>query len=642
MGKAIVYCQTCGKNLREEDFDRGRAFKIDNRPYCADCRPAAPDPEPAPSPPRRSSSERIPAVRPAKDRPGSTGRIPKAQAAPGQNPALLWISIAVLAAVVVLVAVLMSNRTEPREPLPPVVTPPPPRPPKPPAPAPIEPSPLDRDLQALRRLLDEPLKGWKLREIEALLRSVTDKAGPRRAEVEKLRTEVERGNRTLDLREGLIGRWPLDEAAGAVARDASGRGNDATIVGSPGRVPGRIGGAFQFRGGEDYVQLPSGNEFDAQGAGTYTLAAWFMPDLLPPGKEANANDSWYAVLVRQGMHGGLSLTREGRMEMGHWLADQKQAVHYSIDKVVPKVWTHVAGIVDARTGHTMVFINGKSSGESIWAPKASALPMETPWRIGIASPKASEWGWSAHGLVDEVLFYGRALSPEEVALLAEGVIPPDADPRTQEPSDAGLALHLRSDRDLKLEGTLAVSWSDTARGIVAASDVRDERPVLGSIAGRPALTFDGKNDRLSIPATAPLAFGESESFTLAVRVQVGTVRSKGRWQGLVAKSLDAEPWYGIWISDHNRWVFGSKQNLVGSPVRAGASIVVAVQEGGRERRLYVDGQRVATGPAMSGSGAGDLWIGGGKGKAEFFEGEIQEVRIWRRALSPAEIRGFLK
>src|SRR5215204_2507207 len=112
MGKAIVYCQTCGKNLREEDFDRGRAFKIDNRPYCADCRPAVPEPEPVPSPPRRSSTERIPAVRPPKDRPGSTGRIPKAQAAPGQSSTLLWISIAVLAAIGVLVAVLLSSRTE--------------------------------------------------------------------------------------------------------------------------------------------------------------------------------------------------------------------------------------------------------------------------------------------------------------------------------------------------------------------------------------------------------------------------------------------------------------------------------------------------------------------------------------------------
>jgi hypothetical protein len=178
--------------------------------------------------------------------------------------------------------------------------------------------------------------------------------------------------------------------------------------------------------------------------------------------------------------------------------------------------------------------------------------------------------------------------------------------------------------------------------MTATSSVPDERPALLPIDGRPCLKFDGINDHLAIPASPSLSFQESESFTLEVRVHVAALPAKRRWQGVVTKSLGEGTWYGLWIDDRNWWVFGAATNLHGSPAKTGTSVVVGVQEGGRERRLYVNGSRVATGPAMPGSGAGPLWIGGGNGRPEFFDGRIQELRIWRRALDPAEIRALSK
>jgi spore coat protein U-like protein len=45
----------------------------------------------------------------------------------------------------------------------------------------------------------------------------------------------------------LVGYWPLDEAAGALAWDESGLENHATVV-SGTRQAGRIGGAVRFDG----------------------------------------------------------------------------------------------------------------------------------------------------------------------------------------------------------------------------------------------------------------------------------------------------------------------------------------------------------------------------------------------------------
>jgi hypothetical protein len=213
----------------------------------------------------------------------------------------------------------------------PVVAPPPP-PPRPKAP---EPPLIERDLQALRGLLAAAPKDWNTREIDALFRSATDRGGAGREDVDRLRKDYQRGLRLLDLREGLVGRWPLDDTDGAEARDASGRGAHAKIVGNPGRVPGRIGGAFQFRGADDYVELPGGRVFDIRLAACYTICAWFMPENIPPGK-GPAADAHYAILVRNGFHVGLSLAHEGHVSMSHWLLGNKGATASSTERSLPK------------------------------------------------------------------------------------------------------------------------------------------------------------------------------------------------------------------------------------------------------------------------------------------------------------------
>lgn len=74
MGRPIVYCDACGKLLREEDFAKGRAHEVDHRNFCVECRPlpGAPPATPrgTPLPPqKKASSSRTPVAPP--HRPGS-------------------------------------------------------------------------------------------------------------------------------------------------------------------------------------------------------------------------------------------------------------------------------------------------------------------------------------------------------------------------------------------------------------------------------------------------------------------------------------------------------------------------------------------------------------------------------------------
>ncbi len=621
MGKAIVYCQLCGKSLYEDDFERGKASRIDNRPYCSACKAPAPapppparlppPPPPPPPAPRRAISDRIPVLRPP-----STARLPKAPARRKPATALWGSLLFVGVASAIGLTLALAGRQPIPEPPPAVLdVPPTPR-------LKNAPDAGEKDLAKLRQLLAAPPAEWKREEIDVLLGSRPDLEGPRR--------DYARGILGLGLRDGLIGHWMLDEADGTVARDSSGRGNDGQIIGAPARVRGRLGGAFQFRGNdEDGVEIPSANELDTTESKSFSLCAWFLPERVPPGKEDKSNDAWYGLFIRAGMHVGLSYDRSSRVEMGHWLADKKMAQHRSADMIPPGSWTHVVGIVDTVAGRTRVFVNGRPSGETAWAPRSASNRLTSPWRLGIAAPKAKEWSWSLRGALDDVRFYARPLGAEEIALLAEGGALPVGAPAGRTPSDEGLVLHLKGDVAVTAEGTTVNAWGP------ARAD-GDERPSWKAVEGRTSIVFDGRNDRLVMAPLGELAFRETDSFTLLVKVHLdATVR--GRWQGVFAKAPDPPPWFGIYIDDAGRWVFGSPQNLHGSPAKPGGSTVVAVQAGGRERRLYVDGLRVATGPPMDASGAGELWLGGVKGRGEHFHGAIQELRLWRRALDPSEV-----
>ncbi|MCJ7673795.1 MAG: hypothetical protein MUO33_01430, partial [Sedimentisphaerales bacterium] len=53
----------------------------------------------------------------------------------------------------------------------------------------------------------------------------------------------------------LVGWWKLDEASGTTAADSSGNAHNGTLNGNPQWVTGYFGGALEFDGGGDYVEI---------------------------------------------------------------------------------------------------------------------------------------------------------------------------------------------------------------------------------------------------------------------------------------------------------------------------------------------------------------------------------------------------
>lgn len=161
-----------------------------------------------------------------------------------------------------------------------------------------------------------------------------------------------------------------------------------------------------------------------------------------------------------------------------------------------------------------------------------------------------------------------------------------------------------------------------------------------------ALSFDGINDRVTVPDSAQLRLTNGMTLEAWVRPTSSAgqrlVLLKGRGRGMA---------YGLYASDLRRPA-GSVRTATASAVsraraRSGLPLGrwshVAVTFSGDRVRIYVNGVWISSrrAPGSIVTAAGALRIGGGVSSATSFRGRIDEVRVYDHALSGAEIQADL-
>lgn len=165
-----------------------------------------------------------------------------------------------------------------------------------------------------------------------------------------------------------------------------------------------------------------------------------------------------------------------------------------------------------------------------------------------------------------------------------------------------------------------------------------------TIAGQAgtALSFDGVNDRININDAASLDL--TSGMTLEAWVYPTALSG---WRTVVLKEMAGGLVYALYAHDNAPWpaayvrVGGEDVGVTGvSPLPLNAWTHLATTYDGATLRLYVDGMEVGS---QAGGGSiqvstGRLRIGGNAVWGEWFAGRIDEVRIYNRALSPAEIQ----
>jgi len=158
-----------------------------------------------------------------------------------------------------------------------------------------------------------------------------------------------------------------------------------------------------------------------------------------------------------------------------------------------------------------------------------------------------------------------------------------------------------------------------------------------------ALQFSGTNSMVNIPSSPTLNF--TTGFTLEAWVNPV---SPGNWSAVIFKERTGGMNYSLYSNNGtNRplgqvWLNNAEQDAPGAaPVPLNTWTHLASTFDGSTLRLYVNGA-LAGSKAISGSVAATtnpLRIGGNTIWGEFFTGQIDEVRLYNRALSAGEIQG---
>jgi hypothetical protein len=161
-----------------------------------------------------------------------------------------------------------------------------------------------------------------------------------------------------------------------------------------------------------------------------------------------------------------------------------------------------------------------------------------------------------------------------------------------------------------------------------------------------ALSFDGANDRVTVPDSSTLDL--TAGMTLEAWVKPAVLGTA--WKTTLFKHRNSNATNMVYVLYANRNTSVPNGEItVGTSVKAANGTTqlplnvwshLATTYDGTTLRLYVNGTQVGslatTGPIATSTG--DLWIGGNNVWSEWFSGAIDEVRVYNRALSASEIQ----
>lgn len=229
--------------------------------------------------------------------------------------------------------------------------------------------------------------------------------------------------------DGLVSYWTFDKVhiINKTAKDVCGD-NNGTIIGNPKVVPGQVGEALKFDGADDFVNLTTLGDFGKQ-IGTSSFEAWI--------KNSNRTD-WMTLINTHGAECPSWSIELNGVNRKNQFEIMEGTLHYYLDIGVPRgcvggnmgsiigpfdgEWHHIVYTNDytineeGGSGKIIIYIDGVSntiSNHAFRGINRAFSPFTAPVYLG-----ARKFPGKAHGhftgMIDEVRFYDRPLTADEV------------------------------------------------------------------------------------------------------------------------------------------------------------------------------------------------------------------------------------
>jgi hypothetical protein len=317
-----------------------------------------------------------------------------------------------------------------------------------------------------------------------------------------------------------LAHWPLDETSGLVAEDVAG-GFDGTLVGGPVWQPndGRVGGALEFDGANDYVDI---GPVDVGSGNGMSVALWLRPSaltgdlrLVSKATGTSEQDHYWMVSTYNGSAVRFRLKAGGNTS----------TLITPVFELGIGEWYHVACTYDQNEmriyGNGVLVASMPKSGAIDTNPSVTAA-------IGAQPPGAGSKHFA--GTLDDIRIYERALNEAEVATLANSAgSQPVADPDIQDVSSRTIpgthALHHNYPNPFNPQTTIRYELAHGSEATLEIFDVRGRRVrtlVDGhQPAGEMSVVWDGRDDRgVSVSTGVYFVRLRTHDFTQAIKISL--------------------------------------------------------------------------------------------------------------------------
>ncbi|MGQ9574208.1 MAG: LamG-like jellyroll fold domain-containing protein [Thermoguttaceae bacterium] len=430
----------------------------------------------------------------------------------------------------------------------------------------------------------------------------------------------------LALAKRLVAHWTFDEPFGVECLDASGNGHHASPEAADAagldRTDGVFGGAINLSG-RHKLQIPGRLQFGTISA--ISLCAWVLPEDLSAYREIFRKEDGEQRVLFSFQHDGTILSL-GLNIGGYVECDAR------IDpaRVLDGAWHHCAATFDGR--FMRVYLDGRQVG-SVERPGRIAAHGTAPGCIG-----SLDGGECFQGAIDDLRIYQDPLTAQEIARLYQNGM--EALAAAMQPGAGG---------EPRINRRLLAHWTFNGQGPA----------VLREESGNPANQVKPSGRVLGTRGV----HGQALELRGEHALQVGAIQGPDR-PGITfsawTRPTDLSGFREIFRQEcPNRLLFSFQENgsilslglNIGGYVECDAAIDprqvldgawhhCAATFDGQFMRVYLDGRqigllerpgRIAIQPGVP------AFIGSNGGGSEFFQGSLDDLRIYEEALTPEEV-----
>ncbi len=423
----------------------------------------------------------------------------------------------------------------------------------------------------------------------------------------------------VTVKDGLVAYYPFN----GNANDESGNGNHGTVHGSvlTEDRSGNVNSAYLFDGQNDYIRIEDNALL--QITGDLSLSVWVKADVAGQA----------AVIVRKGNWSsyGLGLgDYKNFPSHGHYYEEGNglyEGIIYDTP-LAPEKWYNLTVVRNSHTKTMVIYVDGVQVIKQSYTEEPLITSSSGCNFLSIGALCGTKAFFD--GVIDDIRIYNRALPESEIKTLYN-------------PACAGVTDGLVA--YYPFNGNANDESGNGNHGAVHGAVLTEDRS--GSVNS--AYLFDGQNDYIRVEDNALLQITGDLSLNVWVKAdvagQAANIVRKGNWSsyGLGLGDYKNFPFYGHYYEEGSGL---SEAIIYDTPLAPERWYNLTVVRNSRTNTMtmYIDGVQVAEEfyteepLATSSSGCNFFSIGALCDTKAFFDGVIDDIRIYNRALSESEIQ----